>query len=377
MPRNERRETLLQIPIASPNNLKRALRTNEAHFFALAELASIIVWVTDEESYCNYISKCWKEYTGRNPETDLGFRWTKAIHPEDRSRVANKLIEATHQKQPFIEEFRLRRTDGAYGWFHDHGVPLFHLDGSYAGHVGTRVDLSSYKKKAKDNPQIQFSLLLGQEAERKRIARELHDDIGQRLALLGVTLDEIKQLLPNASVSTPLRTKLKEVRESVDTLASDTHRISHNLHPSMLAHLGLVPALRRLCKEFSSQAHISVEFISKDLSVQIPQEVAIAVFRIAQECLANVAKHSNARVARVQLSQNRGSLHLVIADSGKGFDVKQAHSKGLGLISTCERTRMIGGRIEIDSAISRGTTVDLRVPIAGRVTIAGRTLRSA
>ena len=357
---------LSRIPLQKPP--KNDLRESETHFRALAELAPIIVWMTDDQTRCTYISRYWKDFTGRSPKKDLGFRWVDAIHPEDQNRAAQDLIEATRTRQSCLGEYRLRRANGEYTWFHDHGVPYFRTDGSYAGHVGTRIDIATHKNQNKEQAKIQDSLLLGQEAERKRIARELHDDIGQKLALLGVGLGEIEELLTNASESSALRTKLKEIRDSVDTIASDTHRISHNLHPSILTHLGLTPALRRLCKEISLQTQIAIEFVGRNVSDRIPPEIATALFRIGQESLANVAKHSGTRVARVELSQSRGALHLVIADSGKGFHVHQTNGKGLGLISTRERVRMIGGRIEITSEISKGTTVEVHVPVIIRGT---------
>jgi PAS domain S-box-containing protein len=343
---------------------KSALRESEANFRTLAECAPIVIWITDEKTRCTYLSRYWKEFTGRNPRKDLGFRWINALHPDDRTRAEQDLLDASRSKQPYAEEYRVKRANGKYEWLSDHGVPYFRTDGSYAGHMGTRIDIETHKNQERESKGIQGSLLLGQEAERKRIARELHDDIGQRLALLAVMLDEITRLI--AKPPDPVRGKLKEVRECIDRIASDTHRISHNLHPSILAHLGLAPALRRLSKEFSVQKQIAVEFTGNDIPGHLPNEVATALFRVTQESLSNIAKHSGARVARVRLSQTRNILHLAIEDFGKGFDVNQVSQKGLGLVSTRERVRIIGGKIDINSEISRGTTINVSVPISRR-----------
>jgi signal transduction histidine kinase len=135
----------------------------------------------------------------------------------------------------------------------------------------------------------------------------------------------------------------------------------------MLAHLGLVPALRRLCKDFSARKHVRVEFNGEDLSEEPAQEIATALFRIAEECLANVAKHSGAQDATVDLFQQDRKLQLVIKDSGCGFDPNQSEAQfGLGLISMRERARMIGGEIKVDSAPWQGARISVSVPFQRR-----------
>jgi PAS domain S-box-containing protein len=341
------------------------VREGESRFRILADLAPVVVWTTDEQGRCTYISRFWEELTGRNPQSDLGHEWNAALHPEDRSRAVSELMEAVRAKQPSESEYRVRRASGEYVWVSGRGVPYFRPDGSYAGHIVTSVDITAHKNREAERALINHSLLLGQEAERKRIARELHDDIGQKLALLGVTLSEIEQLLKTNPVA--MKEKLREVRQTVDTIASETHLMSHNLHPSMLAHLGLVPALRRLCKDFSARKHVRVEFNGEDLSEEPAQEIATALFRIAEECLANVAKHSGAQDATVDLFQQDRKLQLVIKDSGCGFDPNQSEAQfGLGLISMRERARMIGGEIKVDSAPWQGARISVSVPFQRR-----------
>jgi signal transduction histidine kinase len=155
------------------------------------------------------------------------------------------------------------------------------------------------------------------------------------------------------------------VEEEVGRIATDLHRLSHNLHPSTVAHLGLVPALRRLCTEFSEQMNIVVEFVAVGDCADIPEETALALFRVGQECLANVAKHSQSRAAKVFLIEQPAEIRLSIIDSGVGFDVSRVHSSpGLGLVSIHERARMLGADVEIRSSPSRGTQVELRLPLS-------------
>ena len=156
--------------------------------------------MTDADLRCTYISKYWQAFTGRDPEQDLGLGWVEALHPEDRERAARDLIEASKSKTACRGEYRVRRANGDYGWLVDYGVPYVHADGSYAGHIGTCMDITQHKAQEQAGILVQESLVLGQEAERKRFAQELHDH-SQRLAIVGLELKEAKQLWRSASPS--------------------------------------------------------------------------------------------------------------------------------------------------------------------------------
>jgi PAS domain S-box-containing protein len=339
-----------------------ALRESEFRFRTLAECAPVVVWITDENNSCTYISRYWRELTGRDPQQDLEYGWLEAVHPEDRDRVIREFVLAGKLGQPYRSEYRIQRADGRYGWTVDHAVPFFHADGTYAGYIGTCSDITDHKNRETTGYRVQDNLMLGQEAERKRVARELHDGIGQRIALLTMSLKEIEGLVPEASPA--LHEKLRAVEDEVGRIATDLHRLSHNLHPSTVAHLGLVPALRRLCKEFSEQMNVAVEFVVAADCTDMSEETALALFRVGQECLANVARHSRSQEAKVFLIEQPSELRLTIIDNGVGFDVSQVHSSpGLGLVSIHERARMLGADVEIRSS-SRGTQVELRLPLS-------------
>ena len=342
------------------NDAVQALRESEARFRTLAECAPVVVWMTDPDNSCTYISRYWREFTGRDPDADLGFRWVEALHPEDRDRAARDLIEAATEVRPCRGEYRVQRADGSYGWLYDYGVPHFHADGSYAGHIGTCMDITDHKNREDAEARLKSDLLLGVESERARVARELHDDVSQRLALMCATLDGV---LPDVSrTRTQVADELTMVRQQLRSIAADIHRISHNLHPSTVD-LGLTVSLRRLCGDVSEQKHIAVDFLADAVSSKVPRDVALALFRVAQECLNNVVKHSGSRQAAVSLRQRHGELLLTVADQGVGFDRARVKAGGLGLLSIEERARMIGARVEITSAISKGTAVSVRVPI--------------
>jgi len=336
-----------------------ALRESESRFRTLAECAPVVVWMSDASNGTIYISPYWREFTGRNPDDDLGFKWVEAIHPSDRDRAARDFLEAAADRRPCRGEYRILRANGKYGWLGEYGVPYFHADGSYAGYIGTCMDITDSKER---EHRVQSGLLLGQESERKRVARELHDDISQRIALVVATLGEIEQL---SSANPALADRLAAVQREVNSVADDLRQISHNLHPSTVAHFGLMTAVRRLCLDFSKQMHIAVDFEGDDTLPQISEETALALYRVTQECLSNIARHSGCHSARVSLTGRCGTIHLRIADSGVGFDVGRLPAvAGLGLTSIQERARVIAADLEIQSAASRGTVIELRVPAA-------------
>jgi PAS domain S-box-containing protein len=198
-------------------------------------------------------------------------------------------------------------------------------------------------------------LLRAQETERRRIARELHDDLNQGLALLAVELDLLSQK-PGQS-ATDMSARVKE-------LSSTVHDLSHQLHPSKLEQLGLVAAVRSLCRELTLGHGLPIEFSHHDVPDVIPEDTALCLYRIVQEALRNTIKHSGARHATVELSGSGETICLRIDDDGTGFDAGSADGHGgLGLISMRERLHLVGGAITIDSRPSGGTRIDVQVPL--------------
>jgi len=205
-------------------------------------------------------------------------------------------------------------------------------------------------------------LITAQEAERIRIANELHDDMSQRLALLSVDLDQLAQCLTTASAPEG-EDGLRRALERTRGISRDIVRLAHDLHSSKLDRLGLVSASMSLCREISEQQSLKVEFSFKDLPESIPRDVALCLYRVLQECLNNIVKHSGALRAQVELSGSADAIELCISDQGVGFHADEAQASwGLGLISMRERLRLVGGQIAIDSQPLRGTRVQASVP---------------
>jgi signal transduction histidine kinase len=184
--------------------------------------------------------------------------------------------------------------------------------------------------------------------ERARIARELHDDVGQRLALLTSRLSNVSE----------------DLHQEAFRIAAAVQELSHELHPSSLDVRGIVAAIRSFCREFAEQQNVKIDVDAQDISARLPSEVSITLFRVLQEALHNAAKHSGTRHCEVMLRQRDGRIRLVVCDRGAGFDPEMAQrGRGIGLTTMRERVELIGGRLSIASRRKQGTRIDADVPI--------------
>jgi PAS domain S-box-containing protein len=205
-------------------------------------------------------------------------------------------------------------------------------------------------------------LIEAQEQERSRIARELHDDIGQRLAILAVNLAQIQR---NPSNSPEVAGRIGEVQKLTSEIAADTQSLSHELHSSRLQYLGLVAAITGFCREFGEQQKVEIDVRIRDLPVPLPPDISLCFFRVLQEALNNAVKHSGVQYFEIELWGTPDEIHLVVSDSGVGFDPDAVKSsQGLGLISMEERLKLLDGTLSIESQLQRGTTIHARVPFS-------------
>jgi signal transduction histidine kinase len=205
-------------------------------------------------------------------------------------------------------------------------------------------------------------LIDAQEEERKRIGRELHDHISQTLGVLTIKID---QLCANSEITAGVAGPLRELRRDTSEIAADVRRLSHRLHSSTLDYLGLVPALQKLVAEFSERHGIAIALAHATLPPSLPSEVALCLFRVAEESLANVARHSKALSAGVHVAGAPDGIHLTVEDAGTGFDVTTLGRRaGLGFVSMQERLRVLHGTIHVDSTPAQGTRIEVWVPSA-------------
>jgi PAS domain S-box-containing protein len=205
-------------------------------------------------------------------------------------------------------------------------------------------------------------LVNAQEDERRRVSRELHDDVCQRLALLAVEVGSLQADFSEAPAT--VRELLRSLEKSLGAVAGDVRRTAYQLHPSVLEHLGLVAALESFCTAFSRQETLQVRFRHRRMPRAVPEGIALCLYRVAQECLHNVAKHSRAARVSITLQGTDSRLLLTIADNGQGFDLESARSKGsIGIISMEERVRATNGTLTIQSRPGEGTRIEIQVPL--------------
>jgi signal transduction histidine kinase len=212
-------------------------------------------------------------------------------------------------------------------------------------------------------------LMHAQEEERRHIARELHDDLGQRMSLLAF---DAAQLRATLSDDAHAQGHARGLHEAVIALGRDVQAISHRLHSSKIDVLGLPVAAESFCRELASRHALRVEYAHEDVPAPLPDGAAISLFRVLQEALTNAVKHSRAERCRVLLRGTDGELTLEVTDDGRGFDAAAAlNGHGLGLISMQERLKLVNGEVVIESKAGAGTTVRATVPLGSRDAIGG------
>ena len=340
----------------------------------IVEACASNVAVLDEAGRILYVSKPWRlaaEKYGphgechlldldclkrRNPQNSGNSNYASALAEDIQAILDGKLTE-------FHNEYSCTSLSGTK-WFEVHAARL-DLPGT-AGAFRVLVnssDITHARQTEETLRDLGGRLITAQEEERTRVARELHDDLNQRMALLSVELEQVSQKLP-ASQST-LRLSINKVWERAQEISSEIHRVAYQLHPSKLDHLGLVAAVKSHCLELAALHEIKIAFKERGCSGLIPKDVTLCLFRIVQESFRNVIKHSGAGEASVALVGIPGFIQLSISDNGRGFDLDSLGSKnGLGLISMRERLRLVGGAISIQST-SLGTRIEVSVPVSG------------
>ena len=218
-------------------------------------------------------------------------------------------------------------------------------------------DITELKRAAALNRDLARRLIDSQEVERQRIARELHDDISQRMAALSIEVDQLAM-----KADSELRARLRQWSTRASEVARDAHRMSYELHPSKLQTIGLVAALRSLCSDVSKQRKVHVTFTHSAMPPSTDAYVSLCLYRIVQEALQNVVRHSQAEQAEVSVSCLEHEIVLEIADSGVGFDPRQLPHAGLGLVSMRERVAALDGRLAVDTAPGQGTRIRVQLP---------------
>ena len=337
------------------------LRESEQRFRLVANTAPVLIWMSGPDKKCTFFNESWLKFTGRSIASELGDGWAEGVHAEDLQRCWQTYAQAFDLREEFRMEYRLRRHDGEYRWVLDIGVPRFNQERSFVGYIGSCVDITDRKLAETALANVNRRMIEAQERERTRIARELHDDIGQRLALLAINLSQLHQ---NGANLSEIRRRVGELNDQASEIAADIQTISHRLHSSKLEYLGLAGAMRSFCNEFGEPQKVEIDFESHDLPDPLSADISLCLFRVLQEALYNSAKHSGVRHFEVRLWGTPNEVHLTVSDFGSGFDKEVAKvGRGLGLISMDERLKILNGTLSIETRLKRGTTIHALVPI--------------
>ncbi len=346
---------------ARKRNADLRLRESEERFRSLADSTHALIWVCDKKGTVNYLNDNRIDFTGPAPGAGVGDAWSAFIHPDDLPGVQSANAHGLAQQKEFSTEYRLRRRDGMYRWMLEVAAPRVDKNGLFIGFIGSAVDTTDQKMAREALEKIGGKLLAAQEEERSRIARELHDDICQRLALLSMELEQANRSLNGSNRL--LHPNLDEIRKHCAEIAEDVQALSHKLHSSKLEILGVAAAIKSFCREFCQQHEVSVKFSDENVPRSLPPDTSLTLFRITQEALQNALKHSGVREFSVSLRGSTREIQLEVIDKGVGFHLEEAkEDNGLGLVSMRERAHLAHGILAIESEVHCGTKISVRVP---------------
>ena len=306
-------------------------------------------------------------YEGRPEELGIDF-WVSLIHPEDTARIHASLFGAIAEgKQFWADEYRFRRTDGSYANILDRGYIVRDADGKPVRMIGAMMDITDRKltEHRLRESREQLRALTGhleriREEERTRIAREIHDELGQALTGLKMDLSWFATRLPNQPALTD---KSVAMLKLIDSTVNAVRRLSTELRPAILDNLGLIPAIEWLAQEFQKRTGVTCDFVTDDDDLTVDEERTTALFRICQEALTNVTRYAQATAVHIVLDSDEKQIALRITDNGRGITDAEARGlKSLGLLGMRERARLLGGSFDIRGGAGGGTTLTVRIP---------------
>ncbi len=287
----------------------------------------------------------------------------RCLHPDDRERVEEVWRHQLENRLPYDLEFRTVKPDGSIRSVHALGSGYYDELGTPLRMVGVVFDITERKEADQQRLDLTGRLINAQEQALSRLARELHDDFSQRLAMLSFDLERAEEMVKEPKV----RGELHKLQSEIGEIGSDLHSVSHRLHSSTLESLGLTAGVRSFCAEFSSHRAIEVEFVHKSLPKSINPDTALCLFRIVQEGLRNARTHGRATKVDVCLQGSAEAISLTVSDNGVGFKLSDGvASDGIGLRSMRERTRILGGTFEVQSWPGQGTRIAVTVPLGAK-----------
>jgi PAS domain S-box-containing protein len=349
----------------------QALAESENRFRQLFEQASVGIALESLEGKLAIVNPAFSAMFGYTEAELHQMSCAQLSHPEDLAAEAPLFRELCAGNRPSYQiDKRFFRSDGTIVWGRVSVSLLKPQDGSQPFVIGMLRDISPLKQRDQELVTLTGRLIEAQEDERRRISRELHDDIGQQAAAIAADLCALRETMARGAQESACGLA-DMVSQLATELATSIHKLSHDLHSSRLQYLGLASALRELCDKLAAQHHLTIE-LSVDCQVdRLPEPVELCMFRIAQEALSNVVKHSGGTTAFVKVAMRGKTISLCVADDGIGFDTSAAPD-GIGLTSMRERLRMVGGELFIKSSPDSGTELIAQINLPARKAAAAR-----
>jgi PAS domain S-box-containing protein len=360
--------------MAGITNRKRAqevLRPGEEHLRLIIDTIPTMAWTLRPDGTVDFVNRRSLDYMGLSFEEGIE-EPTSTIHPEDLPRVMDRWLADLGAGRSSEDEMRLRQADGIYRWFLVRTVPLRDELGNIVKWFGTSTDIED-RKQAEDALRSSLDELRAlaarlqsvREEERARVAREIHDELGQALTAIKLESASLISELPREAKQQSNRA------ESIAKLADDTiqavRRISTELRPGILDDLGLAAAVEWVTEEFQARTGTKVQLTLSGVDLIIDRESATALFRILQEILTNVARHANASQVNVRLVKEQGKLILEVHDNGRGVsEAELSAGRSLGILGMRERALLLGGELAISGAPAFGTRVTVQIPAVYR-----------
>ena len=346
-----------------------AVTESEAHLRLVLETAGLGVWEWNVVDDVVHVSERLLPALGLregaafpNYETALA-----SVCDEDRERCDQAVKRALAGEGSFALEFRVVWPDGSLQWISSTALVFRDASGSAVRMIGVTNDITERKQSERTRAELLARIVAAQEDERRRVSRELHDEMGQSLAALIVGLESLKGQLGDEQ---PARERIRELQDLANRLSQDVHLMAWELRPPALDDLGLEAALRRYVTQWSRRTNVAADWHAQGIDTRrLPSQIETTIYRVVQEALTNVIKHAAASRVSVIVNASGESVSAIVEDDGKGFDAEataqaaKSHRK-LGLVGIRERVWLVGGAASIESAPGRGTTVYARIPLA-------------
>lgn len=331
-------------------------------FRTLANSAPVGIFLADGQGKCVYVNDRWCQMAGITRDQAMGGGWRAAVHPDDRERLIAEWEAATRKARKFDTEHRFLDSSGRIVWSAVSGVPVRDRKGRIVGYVGTVTDITELKRAEEESINLSRHLQAAREEERRKMSREIHDELGQALTAAKMELGLLSTVLCNQPDR--FNEKVKSIRGLIDVSIQTVKRVSTGLRPLVLDELGLCPAIEWQAGEFQRRTGIVCEVDIEPDYPKFDQEISTALFRIMQEALTNVVRHAGAKRVSVRLRVEGEGVVLKVEDNGKGIGREKVHSPhSFGLIGMRERARAYGGAVEITGSPKRGTTLLVTIPI--------------